>query len=291
MHFDRNALHFSPLPLKWHFLPSSAAGEGEKQRGAVAGSSRVMCVRSQLLVKGLSRSSSGSLSTARAALQSSPILWSHTAVVLIGVSPSRAAQRSPRAEGAGLGSCYFSTLCIPFAAVFLCPCCSISSVAGTEKHEHMRKVSGWVWCIHSYYLLKMRSLFIFNFFSVFHLFWIRIWLWNWGREKKKNNLFPCSGDVLWQRQALLCSLAFTLHQSSSALLTGRHRAWRWHTAVEPELVLFKRTQVAESRLKHFPSSFFFMKEGKASFELRRRKMWGLHFIYLYAFVLHYVTFW
>lgn len=188
MHFDRNALCFSPLPLKWHFLPSSAAGEWEKHR-AVTGSSRVMCVRSQLLVKGLSRSSSGSLSTARAALQSSPILWSHTAVVLIGVSPSRAAQRwSPRAEGAGLGSCYFSSLCIPFAAVFLHPCCSISSVAGTEKHEHMRKVSGWVWCIHSYYLLKMRSLFIFNFFSVFHLFWIRIWLWNWGREKKKKQL-------------------------------------------------------------------------------------------------------
>lgn len=170
MHFDRNALRFSPLPLKWHFLPSSAAGEEEK-RGAVTGSSRVMCVRSQLLVKGLSRSSSGSLSTASAALQSSPILWSHTAVVLIGVSPSRAAQRrSPHAEGAGLGSCYFSSLCIPFAAVFLCPCCSISSVAGTEKHEHMRKVSGRVWCIHSYYLLKMRSLFIFNFSLYFIYF-------------------------------------------------------------------------------------------------------------------------
>lgn len=203
MHFDRNALCFSPLPLKWHFLPSSAAGEWEKHR-AVTGSSRVMCVRSQLLVKGLSRSSSGSLSTARAALQSSPILWSHTAVVLIGVSPSRAAQRwSPRAEGAGLGSCYFSSLCIPFAAVFLHPCCSISSVAGTEKHEHMRKVSGWVWCIHSYYLLKMRSLFIFNFFSVFHLFWICIWLWNWGRGKK-TTYFPA--QVMFCGRGRHCSV-------------------------------------------------------------------------------------
>jgi len=53
MHFDRNAMHFSLLPLKWHFLPSSAAGEGEKH-GAAAGSSRVRCGRSQILVEGLS---------------------------------------------------------------------------------------------------------------------------------------------------------------------------------------------------------------------------------------------
>lgn len=202
MHFDRNALHFSPLPLKWHFLPSSAAGEWEKHR-AVTGSSRVMCVRSQLLVKGLSRSSSGSLSTARAALQSSPILWSHTAVVLTGVSPSRAAQRwSPRAEGAGLGSCYFSTLCIPFAAVFLCPCCSISSVAGTEKHEHMRKVSGWVWCIHSYYLLKMRSL--FSIFSLYFIYFGSVFDYETEGGEKKTTYFPA--QVMFCGRGRHCSV-------------------------------------------------------------------------------------
>lgn len=224
MHFDRNALHFSPLPLKWHLLPSSAAGEGEKRR-AVAGSSRVRCVKSQLLVKGL-RSSSGCLTTARAALQSPPILWSRTAVVLIGVSPRRAAQRrSPRAEGAGFGNRCFSSLCVPFASVFPCPCCSISSVAGTEKREHMRKVSGQVWCMHSYLLISIYfQLFLCISFILDPCLIMKM------REEKKPTYFPaqvmfCSRGRRcpvplhspYIKAALLCLLGDTEHGGGTRL--------------------------------------------------------------------------